>query len=172
MCPDRPAYGLGVKARAPRRKVLIRARLKAPDGWHDACIVDLSSRGAGLQAANPPARGTYVEIRRGTHFFVARVMWRSSHRFGVHAQDDIPLDLAAPGGGASPSAEAVPGHKIERRRVRRSLAERAEASRTWGRRAQFALAALAGMAGALMAGAGVRDALAAPLEMVGSALDR
>lgn len=160
-----------MKERAPRRKVLIRARLKAPDGWHDACIVDVSRRGAGLQAAKPPPRGTYVEIRRESQLIIAKVVWRSGHRFGVSAQDDIPPDLNAAARPRSP-ADGASKEGLDRRRVPRSLAERAEASRTWGLRLQYGLAAVAGMAGALVAGAGVRDALAGPLGQVVAVLDR
>ncbi len=135
-----------MKPRQPRQKVLIRARLKGPDGWHDACIVDLSRRGAGLQVATAPPRGSYVEISRGAYHIVARVMWSRGHRFGVSAQDDIPVDLIA--------------------------AERAPANRHAERRAKVDRRAVAGIAAAMVAGAEVRNALAAPLVEIGAVLDR
>ena len=60
--------------------------------WSDVCIVNLSSRGAGLQCACPPVRGTYVEIRRGSHVLVGQVMWSAGHRFGVRTQDRLAVN--------------------------------------------------------------------------------
>lgn len=158
-----------MKAREPRRKVLIRARIKAADGWQDACIVDLSRRGAGLQSASPPPRGTYVEIRRGDHVLVARVMWTRKHRFGVATQDEVPLDLVVADRAVPPPPAAI-APANDRRRLLRSSEEQAERSRTWARRAQFMAAAAAGILAALAVGNGVRQALAAPLDEVTEAL--
>ena len=165
------AYGSVMRPREQRRKLFIRARLKSGDGWDDACIVDLSRRGVGLQAAAAPRRGAYVEIRRGMHVIVARVVWSVGQRFGVAAQDDIPVDFVATDR-APPEQQRQPVGDGERRRIRRRLFERAEASRSWGRRLQFAVIALAGMAAAVVAGAKVHEALAAPLVHIGTALDR
>ena len=46
---------------------MIRARMRSGVSWHDVCILNLSRRGLGIQAAEPPQRGAYVEIRRGKH---------------------------------------------------------------------------------------------------------
>jgi hypothetical protein len=159
-----------VKNREPRRKVLIRARLKSAAGWHDACIVDLSRRGAGLQAANPPPLGSYVEIRRGDHLLVARVVWSRRHRFGVATQDEVPVDLVVADRAPPRALAAKTAPANDRRRSPRSPEEQAEHSRTWARRAQFAVAAGAGVLAALAAGSGVREALAAPLGQVAEML--
>ena len=151
--------------------MFIRARMKSGNGWDDACIVDVSRRGVGLQSAAAPGRGAYVEIRRGAHVIVARVVWSVGHRFGVAAQDDIPVDLVA-ADRAPPSNDPAPPEGSDRRRACRRLADREEASRTWGRRLQFAAAALAGVAAAMVAGTQVRSAFAAPLAQIGAALDR
>ncbi|QIK96324.1 hypothetical protein G7076_07570 [Sphingomonas sp. HDW15A] len=152
---------------------MIRARMKTDAGWHDACIVDLSKRGAGLQAATAPMRGDYVEIRRGLHVIVARVVWNRGHRFGVAAQDELPVaNIAndrAPTVDRKAAASPVPK---ERRRLPRFLEEKAERSRSRGQRMQYVFAALAGMIAATIAGAEVRQALAAPLGRVSSALER
>lgn len=146
----------------------MRARLRSAGGWHDACIVDLSRRGAGLQSASPPPRGSYVEIRRGDHVLVARVMWTRKHRFGVATQDEVPLALVV----ADRAAPAAPDGPVgaDRRRVPRPPEEQAERSRQWARRAQFVAAAGAGILAALAVGSGVRDALAAPLGKVAGML--
>ena len=160
-----------MRPRDKRQKLYIRARVKTGEGWHDACIVDLSRRGAGLQAANAPRRGAYVEIRRGMHVIVARVVWSFGQRFGVAAQDDIPIDLVATDRAPADNDAAPPAVDNRHSRLRR-VADRAEASRNWGRRLQYGLSAIAGMAAAVVAGAEVRQALAAPLGEIGAALDR
>jgi len=147
--------------------------MKTGTGWHDACIVDLSKRGAGLQAATAPKRGDYVEIRRGLHVIVARVVWSRGHRFGIAAQDDLPVATIA--NDLAPAAKAkgrTETARVDRRRLPRSYAEKAERNRRFGQRMQYVFAAVMGMLAATIAGAEVRQALASPLGAVGSALER
>lgn len=144
--------------------------MKSAEGWHDACIVDLSRRGAGLQAASAPPRGSYVEIRRGDHVLVARVVWSRRHRFGVATQDELPVESIVADRAAQPEFTAAPAPDYDRRRRPRLLEERAERSRTWARRAQFLAAAGAGIVAALAVGNGVREALAKPLGDIVKAL--
>ena len=154
--------------------MLIRARMKTGTGWHDACIVDLSKRGAGLQAATAPKRGDYVEIRRGLHVIVARVVWNRGHRFGVTTQDDLPVaNIAndrAPVAKARELDDARDG--VERRRLPRSFEEKAEHSRRAGQRMQYVFAGVMGIVAATIAGSEVRQALASPLGEVSAALER
>ncbi|MEQ7874591.1 hypothetical protein ABDK56_11365 [Sphingomonas sp. ASV193] len=129
-----------MKAREERQKVLIRARLCCDGRWSDACIVNLSSRGLGLQAADPPGRGTYVEIRRGLHVIVARVTWSNGRRFGAAARDRIAVaslirDSAPPAEVAAPVGE---------RRAAAGVAVRAEQSRLAGRSLEYAATAAVG----------------------------
>lgn len=163
-----------MRPREQRQKVLIRARMKTDAGWHDACIVDLSKRGAGLQAATAPKRGDYVEIRRGLHVIVARVVWSRGHRFGVAAQDDLPVASIANDRAPVAKAQELENARdaVERRRLPRSYAEKAEDSRRAGQRMQYVFAAVMGMIAATIAGAEVRQALASPLGEVADALER
>ena len=144
--------------------------MKSGDGWHDACILDLSRRGAGLQAATAPRRGTYVEVRRGFHVIVARVVWSRGHRFGVATQDDLPVDSIAADRAPSSRTHQFEGRAADRRLLPRAVPDRAEASRGWSQRLQFLSAVMGGAVAAMIAGAEVRDALAAPLAEVRSAL--
>jgi hypothetical protein len=72
--------------------VFVKARIRVGGSWGDVCVRDISSRGLLLQAANVPPRGSYIEVRRGRHSVVARVVWASDERFGVLAQDRISID--------------------------------------------------------------------------------
>ena len=113
-----------MKQRSERRKLLVSARMRSDTGWSDVAITNASIRGLGLQTAQPPPRGTYVELRRGQLVINARVVWSNNHRFGVHTQDPVPIaalsarpgTIAAPDGGAEDYAAS--GYK-ERRRERR-----------------------------------------------------
>ena len=78
-----------MKTREFRKKVLLRAQVRSGAVWSDACIVNISWRGLGLQSAKPPEPGSYVELRTGTYSTVARVAWAKQHRFGLQTQDAL-----------------------------------------------------------------------------------
>jgi len=63
--------------------VLVPARLRDGASWSDACILNISSRGMMIHTGRPIRRGCEVELRRGEHMIVARVMWRDGARAGL-----------------------------------------------------------------------------------------
>jgi hypothetical protein len=71
---------------------MLAARMRDGATWSDANILNLSSRGLLLHAARPPARGTYIEVRRGGYVIIGRVIWAEANRFGVRAQDGLEID--------------------------------------------------------------------------------
>lgn len=75
--------------RGPRRKVVVRARMRANGPVTDVCIRDISLRGMLLQASVPPPRGTYVEIMSTGLPVVGQVVWLKDRRFGVSTRDTI-----------------------------------------------------------------------------------
>jgi hypothetical protein len=101
-----PAQQAGLKAREPRRPVFVRARMRASGALSDVCIRNISSRGMLLQAAVPPACGSYVEIFCPRHTIVARVVWTQDRRFGVRTSEtmDISAVLGEGTSAAAPSA--------------------------------------------------------------------
>ena len=140
--------------------------------WHDVCILNLSRRGLGIQAAEPPQRGAYVEIRRGKHFILARVMWTRGHRAGLHSQSLIfvrSLVRDEPTNDGGHSATAYP--EVDRRREPRAMLERHERSRLTGRAMEFACIGLAASALGLTIVATIEQALARPIAQVRAALD-
>ena len=153
-----------MKAREPRRKVLIDARLRQDCGWSDARILNISKRGLMVRAPKAPPRGSYIEICRGTHRIVARVVWARHDRFGARTQDTIPIDAIA-GGNEAPAA---PANLNDRRRERgvSSVADRQERSRRWSRRFEFVCAAALGSAAAFLTFDIVSETLAKPLALV------
>jgi hypothetical protein len=162
-----------VKQREQRQKVMIRARMRAGVAWHDVAILNLSKGGLGIQAADPPLRGAYVEICRGRHVIIARVMWTKGHRAGLKSQDPIWTEslLVEPSNdrSAPPVASAMP---IERRQKPRSTEQRQEHSRLAARAMEFACLGMGGAAMALLAFGMVEEALARPVSKIETALSR
>ena len=160
-----------MKPREERQKVMIKARMRSGVAWHDVCILNLSIHGVGIQAAEPPERGTYVEIRRGSQMIVARVAWSKGHRAGLRSQDPIFIgaivnDIAA----TSTVPRMMGGQPIERRVQPRATQQRHDHSRLMGRSMEFACFAIAAGAVAMTAFGTVEEALARPLSQIGAAL--
>lgn len=80
------------KARELCRRVLVPARLRHGSWWSDACILNVSSRGLMIHTGRPISHGSKVEIRRGDHLIVARVVWRDGGRAGLRADDRVPVE--------------------------------------------------------------------------------
>ncbi|MEA1071601.1 PilZ domain-containing protein [Sphingomonas sp. LY160] len=156
-----------MKSREPRSKVMLKARMRVASAWHDACILNLSSRGLMLQTSKPPERNSYLEIRRGPHVIVARVMWSSGHRVGLKAQDELSIDDLVSEVEVRGGVNALPS---ERRRVPRPSPDRSERHRHWGRRVQYLAIALCSVAAAIIAAAEARQALATPLQAADAVL--
>ena len=76
-------------ARESRRKVLIRASMRAGGPRTDICIRDISPRGLMAQAAAPPPRGTYVDLDCAGHQIIGLVIWRRERRFGIQTRERI-----------------------------------------------------------------------------------
>jgi hypothetical protein len=151
---------------------MIKARMRSGASWHDVCILNLSVHGVGIQAADPPTRGTYVEIRRGSHVIVARVAWAKGHRAGLRSQDAIFMQAVVNDVGCAASAPPeIGGTPIERRRSPRTASQRHENSRLVSRAMEFACFGLVAAALAVTAFASVEKALANPLSKISAALD-
>lgn len=162
-----------VKPRESRRNVLLAARMRDGNGWSDANILNLSSRGLALHSARAPSRGTYVEVRRGSHVIVGRVIWVKAGRFGLCAQDRLEIDsLIANDSPAKNCAGGTGGATVERRRHPRSegLEWRYAQSRDKGRALEFA--SIAGLAFLLAACAydAVIRTLSRPLSIISTQL--
>ena len=157
-----------MKAREERQKVMVKARMRDGAAWHDICIVNISAHGLGIQSAEPPERGTYVEICRGTQSVVARVAWAKGHRAGLRSQDVIFI-RAFINDNVAPRPRVTQGQPIERRRAPRTR-QKHDRSRLAGRFMEFACIALFAGALAVTAFGAVEQALAAPLSRISSAL--
>jgi hypothetical protein len=158
---------MALKPREPRQKVLIKARMRVGVSWADACILNLSSRGMLVQSGWAPQRGNYLEIRRGLHVVVARVIWACDGRFGVETQEPVSAEelIREIDNSSAPTRPAA----VERRAVPR-FSERSEASRQRGRVFEFGSLALFGIASAFLLFATVDELLGRPLSALEAAL--
>ena len=162
--------GQALKTRSPRQKVLITTRMRVSAGWTDACILNISARGLMIQAASPsPARGSYVEIRRGARIIIGRVMWSEQRRFGLATQDQLDVEsiIALPGGDpdSPPSSPAVTAG-FERRSAVRRHATVFERSRQWSSAFEFVCIAVFGAAGCMLAFGAMTQVFVAPMAAV------
>lgn len=168
------AFGLGAdpmqsrrssqKPRELRRRVVVPARLRHGAAWTDACILNISTRGLMIHTGRQIATGTQVEVRRGDHVIIARVVWRDGGRAGLRAEDRVPVEeIMTLGQSPTLQLTAAP---VERRKHPRSQ----DRSRLRGRAMEFgavvAISACLAVAGLSM----VQSAFARPLEMVSAAL--
>ncbi len=117
-----------------------------------------------IHSGRPLTRGTEVEIRRGDHIIVARVVWRDGGRAGLKSEDRVPVEQIVTLG-QSPALQltAASGERRKRPRIE-------EQGRIAGRSIELAGVVLIALA---LAGAGqsmMQSALARPLSVVSAAL--
>ncbi|MCB2079133.1 MAG: PilZ domain-containing protein [Novosphingobium sp.] len=127
-----------------RTKAMLRARLRADGLERDACIVDVSSRGMLLMAANPPSHGRMVEVVVGPHTLLAQVKWSSARRFGLAFRERISVV-----GLLSGESGAI---TLQRRAVeakRRSRMRNADGNVLLGYKLQFGVVVLAVLGAAI-----------------------
>ena len=163
-----------MKAREPRRNVLIRARMRIGASWRDVSILNISSRGLMIHSAQPPSQGAYLEVWRGRHAIIARVVWAREQRFGVRTQDPLSVEaIVREPDKSAPDARRSQEAPVERRQTgsrARSSKERHEHSRMFGRAFEFAFVAIGGLFAALAVYGVVVESLSDPLAEVSGAL--
>lgn len=163
-----------MKKREPRRTVLVAARMCLDGGWQDVRIHNMSAHGLMVEAPGAPARGAYVDIRRGRHLVIGRVVWRHGRHFGVRTQDRLDIDAIVndPRTRPQPAGE----ESAERRAAPRArdpgvaAARRLERSRRIASLVQYGTLALFGVAAAGYAAIQVHALLSAPAAAVERAL--
>jgi len=167
-----------MRARPTGTQVHVPARMRSGTTWCDIDIKNMSAGGLMAETANPPRRGSYVEIRRGHQVIIGCVIWSEAERFGLRAQDRIDVDavVTEPRLASRPARNdgaAAAGEERRRdpeRRRGEDIAARADQSRRRSAALQFLIvASLGGIAAAVLA-SGVYDALSAPLTVISGSL--
>lgn len=115
---------------------MVRARLRARNAEHEACILDISTRGLSATSAHPPTRGDYIELAVGQHNIIGQVKWSSERRFGVAFRERISVIAAISGKGNL----SLPGH---RQASKVTLQRNSDGTLTAGRRLEFYIFAAA-----------------------------
>ena len=156
------------RPRELRRRVVLPARLRTGVDWSDACILNISSRGLLIQSARSALPGSLVEVRRGEHVILARVMWREGSRLGIKADDRVPVEeIMSMGAAKSLQLVASEGLLIDRRKRPRQIPDGA---RSQGRAIEFAAAIGAASIFAGCVWGLAQQALSKPLASVQAAL--
>jgi hypothetical protein len=153
------------RPRELRRRVVVPARLRHGASWSDTCILNLSSRGLMIHTNQQVAPGTAVEIRRGDHVIIARVMWRSGGRAGLQAEESLAVEEIMTVG-QSPALRLTADNGGDRRRYPRPE----DRSRAHGRMIEFAGAGVVALSLAAAALSMVEQAFARPIAIVTAAL--
>ena len=165
------------RQREDRKSVRIGVRVRTDDGWVDATVRNVSSRGLMLHSLQPLRRNQFVEIARGRSRVVGRVVWSNDAVCGLHAQDRVDIDglLAKPeAGGATPgktfASERRANPRAARARHSATIELQADSARLMGRAFEkVALLAAIACSGVIAAGSAY-EAMATPLEKVQVAL--
>ena len=160
----------GMVHRAPRQKVLIRARMRAGGPQMDVCIRDVSARGMLVQADHAPAQRSYVEILLNGQSIAGRVIWAKDRRFGVATREQIDMNAVRSGGsGALVAAEKtrLRGARPARANAQHSL----ERSRRVATALQFGFLVAAGAVAAAAVAVTVHGSLAGTFQAVADQLD-
>ena len=165
-----------MKPREPRSKCLVNARMRLDDAWSDVCIRDISSRGMLLEAVSAPRRGKYVELRKGRHVVVARVVWSTDCRFGIQSQDCLNVRgiLGEPDFSGNRINQKTEAQLVFEQRTRElkkgEVRWKAEQSRTIARATEFAGVGVVIISFGYFLAITVYDALFVPIKAVSAAL--
>ena len=147
----------------------MKARLRWGAYWGDACILNISSQGLMIQTGRVAPEGSIVELHRGDHVILARVVWRDGLKAGLRTEDRLPVDqILAAGDHAPVQLVTSNGAIVERRTKARS--EAADA-REFGRKLEFVGACVLVLGFALLVGLAVFDVLAAPTSRIEHTLE-
>jgi hypothetical protein len=159
-------------SREPRKTVRIGVRLKDDAGWSDAQILNVSSRGVMALCQDPPRRGSYVEVRRGTYIMIGRVAWTGTDRIGVHVRERIDIENlrlpVTPGRKAPRPVGEMQMRVCEPRKP--SVDERATASARFARAFDFAAIAIIAVGLAVLASGTGAEAFGSSMAQVERAL--
>lgn len=135
--------------------------------WTDACILNVSSGGLLIRSSRAAPQGSIVELWKGDCVIVARVVWRTGVRAGLHCEERVPVEeimsLAQSPGLQLTAAERPPYERRKRPRTH-------EQSRWRGRAFEFGSVVVIALSLAVVSYGLVERALARPLSRVQAAL--
>jgi hypothetical protein len=141
--------------------------LRSRSGWTDACILNISSRGLMIHSSRAGPEGSRVELWRGDHVIVARVIWQDGGRTGLQSDECLAVEeILSLSRSAAMSLTASEPFTVERRARPREEPDR----RREGRIFEFFGVIAIGCVLAATAFGMVEQALADPMAMIRAAL--
>jgi hypothetical protein len=156
------------RPRELRRRVMLPARVRAGVQWSDACILNISSRGLLINCPKGVSEGHVVELRRGDHVIVGRIVWREGTRAGLQCDDRVPVEeIMSLGQSQALQLTASVGAVVERRKQPRPTAIDA---RLRGRALEFLSVAVIAASLAVTIWSMAEQAFARPMAAVARAL--
>jgi hypothetical protein len=156
------------RPRELRRRVMLPARLRTGAQWSDACILNISSRGLLIHCPRTVSDGGVVEVRRGDHVIVGRVVWREGTRAGLQVDDMLPVEqIMSLDQSQALQLTASGGPVVERRKRPRTIEID---SRLRGRAMEFVSVGVIAASLALTIWSMAEQALAKPMAAVSAAL--
>ncbi|MBB4640660.1 PilZ domain-containing protein [Rhizorhapis suberifaciens] len=160
----------GIREREARRQVFLRAKMRADGRPTDICVRNISARGMLLQAANPPPRGTYIEVHLARHMIVARVVWTKERRFGVQTREAMNIDAIAGmnSGWASPKRLDAAAQPMGKRYVSKAddICRRLERNRRISAALEFSVIMVSSLTAAAIAATILYEQLQSTFETV------
>ncbi len=161
-----------LKEREMRQTVHLKARLHWDAGWFDATIRNVSTRGLMMETLDPPPKGTFVEIRRGSCCIIGQVRWVHGARFGIRSQDRINARalMEEPQGKPQSGDRRAEPRDTAAPRPQVTTASRHEQSRQLSRLIEWSALGIAVLIGAAVLTSQVSAILSRPLEQVRLAL--
>ena len=145
--------------------MVLPARMWHGASWSDACILNVSSRGLLIHTSRQAPIGSAIELRRGEHVIVARVVWRNGATAGLRTDDRVSIEQIVTLGQSQVLQVSAPG-TVEQR----GLARPDYPHRVRPRAAEFASVLVIGASLAGGAMIFVAEAFARPLAIVQEAL--
>lgn len=162
-------HGGAERPRELRRRIVLPVRVRTGAAWSDACILNISSRGLMLRSGSTLPEGSCVQVRRGDHVIVARVVWKDGSRVGLQSDERVPVEeIMSLSRSTALQLVASDGAVVERRRQARP--EQLDA-RLRGRAFEFLGIGAFGAALSLGLWAIAQQVLAAPIAQVEAALE-
>jgi hypothetical protein len=148
---------------------MLPARLRSGSQWTDTCILNISSRGLMIHSSRPADHGSVVELRRGPHVIVARVVWREGTRVGLQVEERVPVEeILSVDQSQALQLTAMDGVRVDRRKQPRSDDD----ARLRGRAMEFMAVGVVAVSLALGIWSMAEQALARPMAAVVAALGR
>jgi hypothetical protein len=146
---------------------MLPARLRNGAQWADACILNISSHGLLIHCPRAVSDAGVVELRRGDHVIVARVMWRDGTRAGLQADERLPVEQIMSLDQSQALQLTASSGAVERRKQPRPTAIDA---RLRGRTMEFVSVGVIAASLAITIWSMAEQALARPMAAVAAAL--